>query len=260
MKANTAEKVQNAALAWELYSAGNYQSVLTDFQGQRGESTGELQDIIFLSALELGQTQGRETSGKSAFAVLAEGMQAHLSGNYKVAASNLGGWLLKKDYFSSLILRRFLRAAEESENYKLLLQVCARFIEKPAYKQILAEPLLNANFYLDNHEEVVALFEKYREFYTDKEIIQKVAFAMMHTGRYKDAERFLLFLFKKLHGKDYEQNFESAKERYNPIIARIPELEKRRKLSRSETMDLGMAYLFSSNYSKALRCFEKLAA
>jgi len=248
-------EVSLAITAWDLYASGSYEEIRARFNGKESLET---QDIRGLAGLELGEKLGAHAS-KGPFASLLEGMNAYHEKNDKLAAQSLGSWLLKKDFFNSLILRRFIAAARKTENYSLLYAVARKHIDNKAYRETLAGPLLYAAYQLKKYAEVTRYFETYREFYRDRDDLQLVSFSLMRLGRYADAERFMLSLYKKIRGADYQLNYEKVRESYQPLIKRIPEIEKQgKKLNREERMELGMAYLFNSEYRKALKIFEAL--
>ncbi len=247
--------VDRTIQAWELYSAGNYEDILKRFDPN---ASAEMRELILLALLETDESRaavaGKDTGG--AFAPLLQAMRAHKAENHKSAAALLGAWLLKKNYFSTLVLRRFLLAAEKSENYSVLQAVARKYIELDNYKDLLVEPLLSSSFFLNQHAQVVQIFETYREHFKDDSVLQKVAFSMMHVGRYKEAERF--YLYKKLAGTDYDVRYKEAVARHEALIERIPELEKMTDRSYQDNMDLGMAYMFGGKYKEALTLFRKL--
>jgi len=239
----------------ELYLAGDFEKVYN----QTFDSVEpEFHALHLLAGFELGfQSEGEATGS---YAPLVEGMRAFYHKNYRLASTSIASWLIKSDTVSSMILRRFIHSAEHSANFGLLYSVGKRFISNKEYRTILAEPLLKSAYQLQKHQEVVELFEKYREFYTDQDVIFQVAFCLMQLERFDEAERFLLFLYKKVNGTDYELNYDEVKARYSGVIKDIPRLEKiKEQLSDEEKMELGMAYIFSSRYGDALEIFTALS-
>jgi tetratricopeptide (TPR) repeat protein len=137
--------------------------------------------------------------------------------------------------------------------------VGSRFLEKKGFSDAAVSPAFLGAFHLDRHDEALKLFENYREHFNDAGLLQKVAFSLMHAGRYKDAERMLIALYEKMTGAKYALQFDSIKNRYVKTIQEIPSLENRKDLNSDEKMQLGMAYLFSERYNEALSIFQSIS-
>ena len=258
MKTNLHGKISSFESMWELYLSGNF-SEIAEKNGTT-ISEPEINDISLLAALELGRVEPvMGTSGR--YRALVEGMVAFQEKNWKLASSSLASWLLKNEEISSLLLRRFLTAANNSENFGLILSVSKKFIERSEFRSILADPLLDATYQLKRFDDVIQFFEQYRDSIQEMTTLQSVGFSYLHLERYKEAEKFLLFLYRKMNGRDYELNYDEVCSRYLPYMNRLSEVDKlKSSLSSEEKMNFGMAYLLSSKYSEALRLFTELSA
>ena len=252
----TQEGIVTAVEAWELYSKEQYGRVLELVSQER---TAELQDLGLLAALEVDRNVRQQPSGLSLFSPLAKGMLAYFDGNYGLASTILGTWLESKNYFSKVALERFIQSAILSGRFDLLKGVSLKFMDRQPYWDLAIHPLFLALHHLRQHKEAVFLFEKYREHFSELNLLQKAACSMIQIGRYNDGERILIALHQKITGVEYELNYEEVKSRYQDTIRRIPEMEMDKNLSPKEQMNLGMAYLFSGRYGDALRVFQNAA-
>lgn len=257
MKTNLHGKISSYENMWELYLSGNYSEV-AEMSG-KAISGPEGNDISLLASLELGRVEPvLGASGR--YRALVEGMVAFQEKNWKLASSSLASWLLKNEEISSMLLRRFLTAANNSDNYGLILSVSKKFIERSEFRTMLTGPLLEAAYQLKRFDEVIQFFEQYRDSIQDVSTLQLVGFAYLHLERYKEAEKFLLFLYRKLNGREYELNYDEVRSRYLPYINRLSEVKQLNgTLSSEEKMNFGMAYLLSSQYSEALSLFTELS-
>jgi len=249
----TASTVNTTILAWDMYCSGKYNEILGEFP----EDSPELNTLKTLARLELG-SNGVSISEDSIFASLAAGTSAYYQKDYKMAAELLGAWLLEKNYFARIILQRFLDAGLHSENYTLLYAVSKKFFQWKNYSTTVIEPLFLGAFHTKKYHEAIRIFEQFRSRFRSVSMLQKVAFALLHSGRSKDAETLLLSLYEKITGQKYNLNYEEVKAEYSYTIKKIPDLEKRVNRSTNETWQLGMAYLFNEQFENARLIFESI--
>lgn len=255
MKQTAGNTVDQTVYAWDLYCAADYDRILQEF----GENkSGELRDMAFLASLEKGIKAQPSPSDSSLFAPLAQAMAAYHSKDFRMSSTTLGSWLLNKNYFSVLILERFLHAAREAQNYSLLFTVSRKFLESHRYRPMVLEPIFHSAHQTGKHKEAVALFEKFRSELDDANTIQKAALSMIQIGRYDDAEKILLALYEKITGSPYRLNIDTAKNRYRDAIENMGALQAKKKRSYEESMQLGMAYLFTEKYEEAASVFRSL--
>ncbi len=259
-----AAAIQSEALlaAWDLYADGNWQALL-DLESDRASAPGEdVADLIAAGRYEFADgafDPGVSTGGdKSLFGALRDGLSACYRHEYPEAADLLGRWLSERDYYAASILRRFVDAALSGARYRLLGEVCKRFVGKPALQQIALEGFFLSNFHLERHKEAVLVFEKFREHFDDAILLQKAALSLMRLGRYQEAEALLAPLCAQLSGADFQMRYEEVRESYSQSIQNRAKLAKKSNRSFEESMELGMAYLFSGEYDRALEIFQGL--
>lgn len=252
MSVSAIGKIDSAIHAWDLYAEGKYDEVLSQYHSEN-ES---LNDLILLAQIELGRPTRSPTN--TLFASLAESMLLSHKKDFLGASVGLGRWLLEKSYYSPRVIERFVEATSRTQNYSLQLAVLRRFLDIKAYHSIILRPLFLASYELGKYKEAIAIFEKFRSVLADAPTTQKYALSLLHIERYEDAEQILLGEYRRITGQPYELNYEKARERYKPLISKIPELEKRRNESPRTAMELGMAYLFSHRYDEALKVFERV--
>lgn len=247
-------RTENTVSVWELYTTGEYERIVREYSQT---DNSDVRGILLLAALELKPLQ-EKTEGAGLFSVLLEGMQAYHRRDFERAAFVLGSWLLKKDYFSELLLCRFIESARRASRYELVYSVSQKYLDRTPYRSLLANNLLISAFHLQKYREVLELFRNFREIFSDFEVIQYVGLSLVRLGQYEEARRVLLRLYRRLQGNDYEVDYESVRYRYSALIEKIPQMERQKNLDPATRMDLGLAYLFSSRYNDALRVFESL--
>ncbi len=245
--------------AWELYADGSYAELTERFTNSE---LGAVRDLCSLAVLADGGTPAKRGKSKdvSIFTDLLRGMELYSVAEYDQAALSLGEWLLKRDYYCETVLTAFIDAARCAGEYGLLGRVCKRFVDRPAYQKFTAEPLFLSVFHADRPKEAVLIFEKFREHFDDQVVLQKVALALLRLERYSDAERLLMPLYAKLTGAKYDpsRRYEDAVSDYAPAIRNKAKLAGKKDRSFEESMELGMAYLFSGEYDQALSVLQTL--
>ncbi|MCR9143155.1 MAG: hypothetical protein NXI24_12950 [bacterium] len=249
--------------AWDLYTDGDWPALIA-LENQASNKEGPGDDIAdLIAAARYEAADGAYDPGASAernglFGMLRDGMAACYHHEYAEAADLLGRWLLDRDYYAPVTLRRFIDAAQAGARYRLLGEVCKKFIGKPALQKTALEGFFLSNFHQDRHKEAVLIFEKFREQFDEVVLLQKAALSLMRLERYQEAEALLAPLHARLSGAEYQLRYEEVRESYSATIKNRATLAKKNNRSHDESMELGMAYLFSSEYDKALQIFQGL--
>jgi len=249
------KNLDETLVAWEMYSSGEYEALLDHFSESKNS---EIRDLHLLASLEQKQPVPVAGKNESLFSPLVKGVNAHLNGDHKLAASLLGSWFLNKDYYSAEMIRKFVISAQHSANYTLLHAVCKKLSSIPAYGEMIVEPTFLALYHERKYQECIQFFELHRERLVSEEIVQKAAFVLIQTNRFEDAERLLVSLYERLTGKHYTLDYERIKKSYEPFIRSIPELQRKKGRNFEDSLKLGLAYLFNENYSDALAIFETI--
>lgn len=256
MTTSTAQLIDETILAWDMYCTGDYEAVQDSFSSSNNE---EVQDILMLADLE------RKSAGmpvmladRSLFSPLVAAIAAYKGGDHRKAASLLGDWLLNKNFFSPAIMERFVESSEKTGNWDLMYRVALKYVDWKKYDHVIARPLFNGAFGMGKHTEAIKIYNKYRSHLNTTGEIQKVGFSLIQLSRYKEAEKILLALYERETGKPYTIEFESLKDRFQEAINQIPQLEKTKARSFEESWQLGMAYLVSENYNKAMSVFKQI--
>ncbi|HMY66087.1 MAG TPA: tetratricopeptide repeat protein, partial [Leptospiraceae bacterium] len=87
----------------------------------------------------------------------------------------------------------------------------------------------------------------------DSEIFLRTGLSLQLMGRYKEAEAIL----SRSPGVSALPSFEERHQEFAEKIEKISSFEKRNDLSFDEMRDLGFAYLFNSDFTKAEEVFKK---
>ncbi|MCB1172933.1 MAG: hypothetical protein KDK39_05185 [Leptospiraceae bacterium] len=254
-KTNRPKAGSAAVEAWDLYCAGRYETIVERFQQ---EKTSELQSMIALAHMEMPVAFApADSAAKSLFGPLQSAMRQWHQRQFPAAARELGDWLLKKDYFSEIILDRFCIAAERSAEWHYVIKVAQKYFQHSRWQSRLAPVFLQALYGLDKHKEVISFFEKHRELLDQESSLQKVALSYLACERYDDAENLLLPLYQRINGQQYQMHFEEVRQKYSDRKM-IQKLARKKDKSPGEVMELGLSLLFQGEYKQALQLFEKL--
>lgn len=258
--------------AWDAFSDGDYSAPALNVTGTlsiTSDAPAELRDLAAVAAFELGRQSEDATIrfrdlyapgqlDTGLFASLAAGYAALNEHEYDRAAELLGQWLLNRDYHAPVVFERFLEAARSGERFRLMGDVSKKFISRPAYQSLAVQGFFLSNFHQERFKEAVLVFEKFRELVNDSIIQQKAALAMMRLGRYQDAETLLAPLYTRVTGAEYRMRYDELRAEYEATADQRDALAKKKNRSYDESMELGMAYLFSSDYDRALQVFQGL--
>jgi hypothetical protein len=256
MTTSTAQLIDETILAWDMYCTGDFSAVRNSFANSKNE---EVQDIMVLANLEQ-KSAGTPVmlTDRSLFSPLVAAIAAYKGGDHQKASNLLGDWLLSKNFFSPAIMERFVESSEKIGNYDLMYRVALKYADWRKYDHVIARPLFSGAFGLGKHTEAIKIYNRYRNFLNGTSEIQKVGFSLIQLSRYKEAEKILLALYERETGKPYSVEFDSLKTRFQETIRQIPELEKSGSRSFEENWQLGMAYLVSEDYNKAMTVFKQI--
>jgi len=249
------KETHNTVRAWELFQEGRYTEIMREFEGA---DIQDLRDLHALACMESGQIV-TAAAGNGIFSPLVNAFLARKANRHTEAARLLGSWLEKHEFNSHSILNAFLESAAQAEEWGIVTKVFGKFKDRKVYGNLVIPALFEASYRTAKFSDCLELFENYREHFADGRMLQKAAVAMIHTGRFKDGERILVALYEKISGTRYELNYEAVKRGYESDIKNIPAMEKKKSRSQEETMRLGMAYLFSGRYDRALSTFESIS-
>lgn len=264
--------VHSQVEAWERYAEGEAEAWRALVAEHGASDDAELRSLAALAAAELeqqGQNSGMEANrlnhalaaDEGAFALLLQAARARRLVDPAESARRLGEWLLTKTFYADFLLVRFCEAGLEAENYALVEQVCRKFLSKKQSQAVAGRALFLALYGAGRYKDAAALFEKLRKLLDrseDPEVVQRAGVALIQLGRYEEAERTLLPVARKLGADaDLRARFDELKQEYAAPEA-IQRLSKKNQRDWHESMQLGMAYLFSARYNEALQIFEEL--
>lgn len=257
--------------AWDAFSDGDYRAPALNVTGTlsaTGEAPAELRDLAAVAAFEISRQSDSAgisfrdlysaTGDAGLFSELARGYAALSDHEYQQAADLLGGWLLNREYHAPIVFERFLEAARSGERFRLMGEVSKKFLSLPAYQSLAVQGFFLSNFHQERFKEAVLVFEKFRELFNESVLLQKAALGMMRLGRYQDAEALLAPLYTRVTGAEYRMRYDELRAEYEATSDHREALAKKKNRSYDESMELGMAYLFSSDYDSALQVFQGL--
>lgn len=255
MKSTATAAIDTTVNAWEHYCSGDFDR-LEDLHNE--SPSDAVSDLAAIAKITRNRRADVAPTGKSLFSALAEGMIAYYKKDFAKASEKLGTWLSEKNYYSVSILETFGNSAVKAKQYTNLYRISKKFLGIKGYTRTSAEYLFYALFYTGKHAEALVIFEKYNELLNSENIIQKAAFSMIQTNRFSDAKRILVSLYERITGAKYEMDYESVRKKYEKSVEAIPQLKAVKNPSFEQSMELGMAYLFSEKYGEAMNVFRTL--
>lgn len=256
MKQSTSQLIDDTIAAWDLYCLGEFQTIEQRFSESPNE---EIQDIVLLSRLE-----NRKNSDpvllmdRSLFSPLVSAMTAHSKNDHHTAAGIMGEWLSEKNFFSARLLNRFVESATRSERFELIHQVAGKFLSNKKHAKHVIRPYFHSTFHLGKHNEVLQLYRDHGPYLQDLSDLQRLAFSMMQLGLYAEAEKLLLKVYEREHGKPYSIAYEDARKKHSMNETIMKKLESVPHRTFDESWELGMAYLFREDFDRALQVFQNL--
>ncbi|MBW7857438.1 MAG: hypothetical protein H3C43_03885 [Leptonema sp. (in: Bacteria)] len=240
---------------WELYSEKKFQDIVSVTAGQNDHS---LTEIHHLALLELGKSHNFTPTNTGLFNELYQAMQHYHQKNFENASEKLANWILNRGFYGQWLLDRFVDSCRRSSQFQLLFRVASKLMQTRK-SQPVAEAIFYSLYRMEKYDEAIRFFDTYREFFKDQgQFLQYAGECFMKLKRYDEAERCFLALYKKLSGMDYQNRYEEYRSRYKKAMPELKTLEKKNGLTDSEWMEIGMGYLFSGDYNRALNIFEKM--
>lgn len=240
---------------WELYSEKKFQDIVSVTAGHTDSS---LNEIHHLALLELGKSHSFKPSNSGLFIDLYRAMQFYHQNKFENASEQLANWILNRGFYGQWLLDRFVDSCRRSSQYQLLFRVASKLMQTRK-SQPVAEAIFYSLYQMQKYDEAIRFFDTYREFFKDQsQFMQYAGQCLMKLKRYDEAERCFLALYKNLSGMDYQNRYEEYRSRYQKAMPELKNLEKKKGLTNSEWMEIGMGYLFSGDYNRALDIFEKM--
>jgi len=254
-KLKTVTSLESILEAWDLYANRKFEAIVSHEEYSHSPSK-DLRDLARLGQLEISRST-TDPEGEL-FAPLVQAMRQYWKGHYSDACALLGQWLETREYHTAMILDRFLECAFLCDQYRPAFQILNKFIKIPYYRDRLADDIVRSAHHAGLDKEAVGLYRDLAGSIRDQSVHQKAALSMVKLGLFRDAEKLLIKLFEKITGKKYgysEDQFDALRSKYSE---RASTIEKQKRASSEDVMELGLAYLFSSRYDEALRLFETL--
>jgi hypothetical protein len=122
----------------------------------------------------------------------------------------------------------------------------------------IVQEIFYAYYYSRDYEQALKYFEIYRELF-DENDLQTVGIVLIKLRRYKDAERILLSVYKKITGKEYQNNYDKYEQYYKGKYKELKEKFQSNQIQDDkELTEFAMACLFNGEYRTALQLFTQL--
>ncbi|MCB1169260.1 MAG: hypothetical protein KDK25_02945 [Leptospiraceae bacterium] len=250
-------KTDSVEKLWELYSDQDFRGMLDYSEGS--SEAAESKELEVLARLELGKPRSPLTE-KGLFADLVAAMVQYHDRNYEKSAMELSRWLLNRGYHGDLILDRFYFSCSQSQRFDLLFTVCSKLLKGGhSHEAILGGYLLGAHE-TGKHEQVVKGYESFGQKIKKTYVLHRVALSYIQLRRNREAETMLMTLYRSISGKSYELDLEQYRKEYAQKLPALLKQEKQGELPQSQRMELGMAHLFSGQYSQAIQVFQSMVA
>ncbi|GIX40363.1 MAG: hypothetical protein KatS3mg129_0096 [Leptospiraceae bacterium] len=250
--------IQQIDELWELYKNQQYQKVIENFNESEIQNLNDnLKEIYYLTLLELdSNVKIPETNG--IFKELLSAMYDYYSMNYLYCTRKLSNWIIKKGLYSQWILDRFFESARRSNQYNYTIKVCEYFIQKNRVNTKIIKEIFYAYYQLREYTEALKYFELYRELF-DENDLQTVGIVLIKLRKYKEAERILLSVYKKITGKEYQNHYEKYESYYKNKYKELKEKYINNQIhDDKELSEFAMSCLFHKEYRIALQLFTRL--
>ncbi|MCX7810860.1 MAG: hypothetical protein N2247_08095 [Leptospiraceae bacterium] len=250
--------IQQIDELWDLYALRKFDNIIENFKNVEIEKLNDnLKEIYYLSSLELkNKIKVPETNG--IFKELLSAMNDYHAKNYLYCTKKLSNWILNKGFYASWILERFFEASKLSNQHNYTIKVCEHFINKGKVTTKIVQEIFYAYYYSRDYEQALKYFEIYRELF-DENDLQTVGIVLIKLRRYKDAERILLSVYKKITGKEYQNNYDKYEQYYKGKYKELKEKFQSNQIQDDkELTEFAMACLFNGEYRTALQLFTQL--
>ncbi|MCS7204779.1 MAG: tetratricopeptide repeat protein [Leptospiraceae bacterium] len=251
-----AEKVEEL---WEYYTQKKFREIQEFYNNKQNnnEANENIKELYYLSLIETNPNEVKvKTNG--IFKELLEAMIDYYSKNYHYSARKLSTWILTKGYYSDWIIERFFDSAKKSQQYDTIIRVANSFLKKGILKILYVKELFHAYYKLKDYQKALEVFEQYREVFDDEDLFH-VGLIYLKTRKYKEAERVLLAVYKKITGKEYLNHYDKYESYYKQKYQELKQKYLQNQLETyKELSEYGMACLFSGDYRTALNIFTTL--
>lgn len=243
---------------WDLYKEKKYHEIIKELKNLNSNEMDEsLKELYYLAMIEIDSTyKVYPTNG--IFKELVSGMYDFKNQNYLYATNKLSKWLLNKGFYTDLILDRFFISAKDAHQYNLILRVCEHFLNQKNYNSLFVKEMFYAYFNLRQYENAIKIFELYREMFDDNDL-QVVGIILLKLKKFKEAERILLGVYKKITGREYQNQYEKYEEYYKSKHKVLKEKYIKNQIEDDrELIEFAMSCLFTGDYRTSLQIFSEL--
>lgn len=242
--------------AWELFEVGSYDETIRIAEGNPDSHL--LAHLSILARLENGEPiPASPTKGISIFSPMVEAYINAKNKKFSDASNQLSLYYKNQN---ALISYPFTRKSVDIffrvKNYDLSIAVIRSYKKKYSDLAFIKEEAISL-YFLKKYNEVISLYQMHPKELNDSEVHRILGMALLFLGRHKDAENVL----EKVPGKLKLPSFDEKKKEYDLIIKNLSSYEiKKKDLNPKDLEDLGFAYLFSGEYSKAEKTFTELTS
>ncbi|WCL48018.1 hypothetical protein [Leptospira sp. GIMC2001] len=237
--------------AWELFEVGSNDEVIRI--AKENPASHFLNHLAIIASIENGD--GIHNPSTKGITPLSPMVEAYI--NYKNRKKNEAANQLELYYSnkSALICYPFSKFAIDVffsvKNYSQVLHVVTIYKKKYSDNAFLREEVISL-YHNKKYQEVLSVYQSNSKELNDPEIHRVLGLALLFLGKHKEAEKIL----DNIPGKLNLPSFEEKKKDYDRIIMNFPSYEsKKASMTPRELEDLGFAYLFNGDYSKAEKTF-----
>lgn len=251
----TVEKENPEKEAWELFEVGSYDEVIQ--LAKENPDSQFLMHLGVISRMENGDSLGQYSpKGMSLLSPLVEAYVDFRNRRFDSAKNQLEIYYKNKN---ALVSYPFTKLSVEvffqTKKYDYALAVIRGYKKKCMDLAFIKEEAISL-YYLKRYDEVIGLYKNHSKDLNDAEVHRVIGMSLLFLGKHNDAEKIL----EQVPGKLKLPSFEEKRKEYVKIYQNIGTFESNRKqLSPRELEDLGFAYLFHSEYSKAEEVFTELS-
>lgn len=238
--------------AWEAFEAGSYEEVFSLYS--KNPENAFLSDLNWISEKIYLDNSENYISRGSNLKELILSLQLKTQGREKEALKYFLLYIKNPENPLCYSIYEFgINLAYFSDSYEACLYIISRD-QKREYEQSFYREKMKSLFALGKYAEVVQFFKQIFEWAKDdSEIFLRTGLSLQLMGRYKEAEAIL----SRSPGVSALPSFEERHQEFAEKIEKISSFEKRNDLSFDEMRDLGFAYLFNSDFTKAEEVFKK---
>jgi hypothetical protein len=240
--------------AWELFEVGSYDEVISI--ANENPNSHFLFHLSQISRFENGESiKNYSPKGMSLLSPLVEAYVNFHSRKFEEAGNQLEIYFKNKNsLFSYPFTKLSLDVYFKLKKYDYALAIIRGYKKKFMDLAFVKEEAI-ALYHLKNYTEVVNLYRNHTNEMNDPEVHRVIGMALLFLGKHQDAESIL----DMVPGKLKLPSFEEKRKQYEKIIINLEKIEaKRKELAPRQLEDLGFAYLFNGDYSKAESVFTDL--